>query len=181
LESQMINNWALHCFNNYVNRDSLADGEHRLSFVEDNPAIYTTVEGAKIRATRMILTPTYVVDRKFFPFEFRTYFDRARSRSLIDAAVALVEVGGASTNLVLSKDATGVIKVSLIPSAKAIAKSSGRTALLCPIKSPFRDRSATPLSFSMASAACRGCGRSTLPRHQCGNKPCTSDVAHSVS
>jgi hypothetical protein len=116
LEGQVANNWALYCFNTYVDKDNIPNGENTLTFVEDNPPIFSTHSGVRMRASRLILIPTYVVDRKFIPLEFKSYFDAAKSRLVTEAAVALVEVGNQSTNLILSKDTTGAIKVSLVPS-----------------------------------------------------------------
>lgn len=117
VEDQTLRNWALHCFNNYVDKDKIPDGEHVLNFVEENPPIYATNSEAKVRADRAVLTATYVVNWKVIPIEFRSYFDRALSRSLTEAAVALIEVGGKPSSLVLPKGANGMIKASLVSSA----------------------------------------------------------------
>jgi hypothetical protein len=115
LHDQMFRDWALLCFNNYVDKINIPDGQHTFLFVEDNPAIYTTIHGSRVRAIKLLLSPTYGVSRKFIPLEFRSYFDTARSRSVTDAAVARVEVGGTSASLVVSRDTTGAIKVSVVP------------------------------------------------------------------
>jgi hypothetical protein len=111
----MISDWALSCFNNYVDKEKIPDGEHTFLFIEDNPPIYTTIRRIRARATRVMFWPTYVLSREFIPLDFRSYFDRAKLQSISDAAVAKVEVGGTPASLVLSKDATGEIKVSVVP------------------------------------------------------------------
>jgi hypothetical protein len=115
LEEENLKNWALHCFNTYVDKDQISDGEHTFNFLEQNPPIYTTISGNRVRAERIVLTATWGISRKLVPLEFRSYFDRARSRSVTEAGVALIEVGGKSSSLVLSRDETGMIRVSLVP------------------------------------------------------------------
>jgi hypothetical protein len=115
LNDQMLCNWAFHCFNNYVpNRNELI-GNSTFSFVENNPPIFCDHNGTRMQAAQLVLNATYSVEQKLVPFEFRSYFDSARSRSVTKAAVARIEVGGKPASMVLSREDTGILKVTIVP------------------------------------------------------------------
>jgi len=115
IDDQLLRNWAFHAFNNFVpNRNELS-GKHTFNFVEKNPAIFADHSGTRMQAVELILNATYSVDHKLVPFEFRRYFDQAKSRSLATTAVARVEVGGKPASMMLSKEESGILKVTIVP------------------------------------------------------------------
>jgi Restriction endonuclease len=119
LNEQIWRNWARQAFHNYIaNRNELT-GNHTFNFVESNPAIFIEHPGGRIQATELVFSPTYSIDRKSVPFEFRSYFDRAKSRSITTAAVAQIEIEGRPANMVLSRDEkSGLVTVSIVPEAQ---------------------------------------------------------------
>jgi hypothetical protein len=116
LNEQTLRNWAHHAFNNHVaNRNELT-GNHTFNFVELNPPIFIEHPGGRVQATELLFSPTYSIDRKLVPFEFRSYFDRAKARSVTTAAVARIDVGGKSASMVLSRDEnSGIVTVTIVP------------------------------------------------------------------
>jgi hypothetical protein len=111
----MISNWALSSVNAHLRDNHEIVGSYSCKFIDEGPPFYYENEGATIRAHRAVLTATYLIERKLAPFEFRIYFDMAKSRHVTNAAVALIEVGGVPANVVLSQDSSGQIKVFVVP------------------------------------------------------------------
>jgi hypothetical protein len=119
---QVFRNWAFHAFHTHVaNRDELS-GIHTLHFVEHNPAIFIDHPMGRMKATELLFSPTYNISRKLVPFEFRTYFDLAKSRAITAVAVAQVDVGGNTASMLLSRDETsGIVTVAIIPTASKLS------------------------------------------------------------
>jgi hypothetical protein len=113
---QIFRNWALHTFNTHVANQNELSGTHTLHFVEQNPAIFIEHQTVLMQATELYFSPTYAISRKIAPFEFRTYFDQARSRKITAVAVAKVDFGENTASMVLSRnEISGVIKISIVP------------------------------------------------------------------
>jgi hypothetical protein len=118
LSEQIFQNWARHAFHNHVaNRFDLI-GNHTIHFVEPNPPIFLEHPGGRIQAMELRLSPTYSIERTLVPFEFRSYFDRAKHRAITKAAVARIQVGDKTASMVLSRDEnSGVVTVGIVPDA----------------------------------------------------------------
>lgn len=116
LTEQTLHDWAHHAFNNHVaNRNELT-GNHTFNFVETNPPIFIERPWGRMQAAELFFSPTYSIDRKLVPFEFRSYFDRASARSVTTAAVARIDIGGKSASMVLSRDDnSGIVTVTIVP------------------------------------------------------------------
>jgi hypothetical protein len=70
--------------------------------------------GQLVRVTRLIADISYRIIPKFFPFDFRDYFDRATGKRIAGVAVAKIDGSRGKADFVLHQDADGSLKASLI-------------------------------------------------------------------
>jgi len=116
LNEQVLRDWAHHAFHNHVANRAELIGNQTFNFVELNPPIFLEHPEGRMQATKLHFCPTYSIDRRLVPFEFRSYFDRAKSRSITKAAVARIQVGDKAASMVLSRDEnSGIVTVGIVP------------------------------------------------------------------
>jgi hypothetical protein len=116
VNEQVMRNWALHIFNTQLAGQTDLSGVHALHFVEYSPAIFIEHPAGRMQATELFFSPTYKISRTPVPFEFRTYFDQARPRTITAVAIAQVEVGQNKASMVLSRDTnSGKVRITIVP------------------------------------------------------------------
>jgi hypothetical protein len=116
LTEQVFRDWAHHVFHNHVAGQDELTGNQTFNFVQLNPPIFLERPGGRMQATELRFCPTYSIERTLVPFEFRSYFDCAKSRSITNAAIARIQVGDKAASMILSRDETsGMVTVGIVP------------------------------------------------------------------